>query len=484
MLAKELQELPSEAIAICPLDGRYSGIRDALAPYFSEYALVKNRVWVEVHWLVYLLETVYTNEILNSIPEDVIPDILDISESFSAESFAAVKEHEARINHDVKAVELFVDDELRAMGLDELTSFVHIGCTSEDITNIAYANMIKYALHDVWVPAAEELLDELEGFCHLDIPMLAHTHGQPATPTTVGKEFTVYYYRLSRSLENVMAIRPLAKFNGATGNYAAISVAFPEQELEWMELAEEFVEGELELDFNPVTTQIESHDYMCHLFDAMSHFDNVTLDLVRDMWLYISHGYFAQKAVKGEVGSSTMPHKVNPIRFENAEANIGCANAILNWLSSKLPVSRMQRDLSDSSAQRNIGMAFGYSLQTIQQAISGLKRVTVNHYVISQDLEDNWQVLAEPIQTVLRSYGHPEAYDMLKEYTRGKEISKEDIQNFIESCDALPPEAKAALIELTPKTYIGYADTIDEEVEAITESRKKALKDFERRYSH
>lgn len=468
MLTDELKGLPSEAIAICPLDGRYSGIRDQLAPYFSEYGLVKNRVWVEVHWLVFLLKNLHGNEILDAFPKEKIPEILNIYESFSAESFAEVKAHEARINHDVKAVELFIDDELHACGMDDLTSFVHIGCTSEDITNIAYANIIKQALGEVWIPKAECLVRKIMGFAYdfSDIPMLGHTHGQPATPTTVGKEFAVYRYRLNRSLDEIKAIEPLAKFNGATGNYAAISVAFPGEN--WPELSRKFIEDELGLTFNPVTTQIESHDYMCHLFDGIRSFNNIMLDLVRDMWLYISRSYFGQKTVGAEVGSSTMPHKVNPIRFENAEANIDISNALFMALSNKLPVSRMQRDLSDSSSQRNIGMAFGYSLQTIEQAISGLDRVTVNYQVLNQDLEDNWQVLAEPIQTVLRAYGDPEAYDELKKFTRGKEISKEDIQNFIKSCDSLPPEAKEALLELTPEAYTGYAQSIAETVDILS----------------
>ena len=457
-----MQGVQSRFLAISPLDGRYSEIGKALSPYFSEYGLVKNRVWVEVNWLVFMLENLKGSKILEDFPKEKTSDILSIYESFSSESFARVKEIEAKTNHDVKAVEFYIDEELKVLGMDELVSYVHIGCTSEDITNCAYANIIKTALHDVWIPEAEKLISILEDFAmrYADMPMLAHTHGQPATPTTVGKEFAVFVYRLRNSLDNVKAIKPKAKFNGATGNYAAISVAFPKEN--WPELAKKFIEETLGLTFNPVTTQIESHDYMCHIFDAVRNFNNVMLDFDRDMWLYIMMEYFGQKVVKDEVGSSTMPHKVNPIKFENSESNIDTSNGLLISLSNKLACSRMQRDLSDSSSQRNIGVAFGYSLQAIRQTISGMGRVQVNSQKITEALESNWEVLAEPIQTVLRKYGIPDAYDRLKELTRGKRISKEDIQEFIKSLDVLSSEDRQNLLQLTPEEYVGYACQIAE----------------------
>lgn len=462
MSKDEMQGVQSRFLAISPLDGRYSEIGKALSPYFSEYGLVKNRVWVEVNWLVFMLENLKGSKILEDFPKEKTSDILSIYESFSSESFARVKEIEAKTNHDVKAVEFYIDEELKVLGMDELVSYVHIGCTSEDITNCAYANIIKTALHDVWIPEAEKLISILEDFAmrYADMPMLAHTHGQPATPTTVGKEFAVFVYRLRNSLDNVKAIKPKAKFNGATGNYAAISVAFPNEN--WPELAKKFIEETLGLTFNPVTTQIESHDYMCHIFDAVRNFNNVMLDFDRDMWLYIMMEYFGQKVVKDEVGSSTMPHKVNPIKFENSESNIDTSNGLLISLSNKLACSRMQRDLSDSSSQRNIGVAFGYSLQAIRQTISGMGRVQVNSQKITEALESNWEVLAEPIQTVLRKYGIPDAYDRLKELTRGKRISKEDIQEFIKSLDVLSDEDRENLLQLTPEEYVGYACQIAE----------------------
>ena len=445
----EMQGVPSRFLAISPLDGRYAEIGETLSPYFSEFGLVKNRVWVEVNWLVFMLENLKGSKILEDFPKERIPEILGIYQKFSAGSFARVKEIEARTNHDVKAVELYIAEQLKALGMNELVSYVHIGCTSEDITNCAYANIIKTSLCDVWIPEAEKLISILEDFAmrYADLSMLAHTHGQPATPTTVGKEFAVFVHRLRKSLDNVKAIKPTAKFNGATGNYAAISVAFPNEN--WPELAKKF-------------TQIESHDYMCHLFDAVRHFNNVMLDLDRDMWLYISMEYFGQKVVKDEVGSSTMPHKVNPIKFENSESNIDTSNGLLLSLSNKLACSRMQRDLSDSSSQRNIGVAFGYSLQAIRQTISGMGRVQVNEQKITEALESNWEVLAEPIQTVLRKYGIPDAYDRLKALTRGKRISKEDIQEFIKSLDVLSDEDRDNLLRLTPEDYVGYASQIAE----------------------
>lgn len=452
-----------EGLALCPLDGRYSKISKELSPYFSEYALVKNRVRVEVLWLCFLVDRVMydvldSNDFANIFWR--LQDIMTIYENFSENSYIRVKEIESVTNHDVKAVELFVTEKLKEMGFDKLVSFVYIGCTSEDISNLSYATMISGALSAVWVPAAEELIDSIAIIAknHANTPMLAHTHGQPATPTTVGKEMMVYVHRLRMSLESIKSTKIYGKFYGATGNYSAISVAFPE--LDWHDLSRIFVETVLKLNFNPVTTQIEGHDYICHIADGIRHFNNILLDFDVDMWLYISMDYFKQLVVKTEVGSSTMPHKVNPIRFENSESNIDMSNAIFMALSNKLPRSRMQRDLSDSSSQRNIGLGFGYSLQAINQTIDGLKKVDVNVEKLSADLAERWEVLAEPIQTVLRKYGIPDAYNQLKELTRGKDISKEVLHDFIKSIDVLSDEDKSTLLKLTPSDYVGLATKI------------------------
>lgn len=458
--------LPKEYTALCPLDGRYQSIAKAMAPYFSEYALMQNRTQVELQWLQFLYDNEfirssdgtksYVNfgEILNSMYN------CSCSYDFSLDSMLRIKEIEQTTNHDVKAVELFIAEKLKELGYEELVSFVHIGCTSEDINNTSYANMIKQALEDVWYPAAEELISKLADMSrqYASTPMLAHTHGQPATPTTVGKELAVYVRRLNESIKHLSSIPIRAKFNGATGTYAAISAAYPG--IDWPSVSRDFVENYLDLDFNPATTQIESHDYVCHIADGIRNFNNILLDLDLDMWTYISMEYFKQATVASEVGSSTMPHKVNPIRFENSEANVGISNALLMELSNKLPRSRMQRDLSDSSTQRNIGIAIGYSLQAIQQTLSGLGRVSVNEDKLASELNDKWEVLAEPVQTMLRKYGVPNAYDQLKALTRGKGITKEALHEFINSLEVLSPEDKETLLSLTPATYVGWARQI------------------------
>mgnify|MGYP002644298128 FL=1 len=366
-----------ECLTLCPLDGRYSGIKDALGEYFSEYALVKYRVFVEIQWLKFLIENV-ESDILAKFDVKDIDKLTAISSEFNYDSFARIKEIENTTRHDVKAVEYFIDEKLEALGFGYLQSFVHIGCTSEDINNTSYACMLKYGLKDVWLPKAKEFATLIDKWAdeHSEDAMLAHTHGQPATPTTIGKEFKVYAYRFLSSIENIESIKIKAKFNGATGNYSAILTAFPD--IDWQTMAKKFVEEYLGLTFNPLTTQIESHDYTCHILDGIRHFNNVLVDFDVDMWLYISMEYFKQIPVKGEVGSSTMPHKVNPIRFENSEANIDMSNNICVALSNKLPKSRMQRDLSDSSSQRNLGLAFGYSLQAINETINGLAKCVVN----------------------------------------------------------------------------------------------------------
>lgn len=445
-----------ECLTLCPLDGRYSGVKEALGEYFSEYALVKYRVFVEIQWLKFLIENV-ESDVLAKFDLQDMDKLTTISSEFNYDSFARIKEIENTTRHDVKAVEYFIDEKVDALGFGYLQSFVHIGCTSEDINNTSYACMLKYGLKDVWLPKAKEFAAIVDKWAeeHSNDAMLAHTHGQPATPTTIGKEFKVYAYRFLSSIENVEAVKIKAKFNGATGNYSAILTAFPNED--WQVLAKKFVEEYLGLTFNPLTTQIESHDYTCHILDGIRHFNNVLVDFDVDMWLYISMEYFKQIPVKGEVGSSTMPHKVNPIRFENSEANIDMSNNICIALSNKLPKSRMQRDLSDSSSQRNLGLAFGYSLQAINETMNGLAKCVVNKDKLASDLNEKWEVLAEPIQTMLRKYGVPDAYDTLKALTRGKSISKEDILKFAESLDILSDQDRQTLVDMTPASYIGLA---------------------------
>ena len=448
-----------ECLTLCPLDGRYSGIKDALGEYFSEYALVKYRVFVEIQWLKFLIENV-ESDILAKFDVKDIDKLTAISSEFNYDSFARIKEIENTTRHDVKAVEYFIDEKLEVLGYGYLQSFVHIGCTSEDINNTSYACMLKYGLKDVWLPKAKEFATLIDKWAdeHSEDAMLAHTHGQPATPTTIGKEFKVYAYRFLSSIENIESIKIKAKFNGATGNYSAILTAFPD--IDWQTMAKKFDEEYLGLTFNPLTTQIESHAYTCHILDGIRHFNNVLVDFDVDMWLYISMEYFKQIPVKGEVGSSTMPHKVNPIRFENSEANIDMSNNICVALSNKLPKSRMQRDLSDSSSQRNLGLAFGYSLQAINETTNGLAKCVVNKEKLAYDLNEKWEVLAEPIQTMLRKYGVPDAYDTLKALTRGKSISKEDILKFAESLDILSDQDRQTLIDMTPASYIGLANIL------------------------
>lgn len=454
-----MEKLEFECKTLSPLDGRYSKIKDALGDYFSEYALVKYRIYVEIKWLIFLLDNL-SHPLLRKYKDEDVLKIEEISSNYDFESYKGVKEIEATTRHDVKAVEYFIDKKLEELGYSDLIPFVHIGCTSEDINNTSYGLMIKNGLNNVWLKAAHDFVDYIDTLSikYSDIAMLAHTHGQPATPTTIGKEFKVYAYRLLSSLENIEDIKIKAKFNGATGNYSAIIQAFPNED--WIKLNKEFVENYLGLSFNPYTTQIESHDYVAHILDGVRHFNNVLADLDVDMWLYISMEYFKQITVKGEVGSSTMPHKVNPIRFENSEANIDMSNNICVGLSNKLTKSRMQRDLSDSSSQRNIGLAFGYSLQAISETKAGLEKCVVNNEKLEADLNNKWEVLAEPIQTVLRKYGVPDAYDKLKELTRGKNISKEDILKFADSLEILSKEDKENLVNMTPASYIGLANII------------------------
>jgi len=436
-----------KSMNICPLDSRYSDIKEMLSPYFSENSYVKYRLLVEIKWLIYLID--------NNIISGDISKIMDIYNNYS---FKRIKEIESITKHDVKAIEYYIDEKLKEIGLNNLVSYVHIGLTSEDINNTAYALMIKDYLDNIYYPRINEFILFLKGLGrkYKNTVMLAHTHGQPATPTTIGKEFKVYIYRLECELKKLKGIKIKAKFNGATGNYSALNIIYPQLNVD--KFCKRFIES-LNLSFNPLTTQIENHDYIVSLVDITRHINNIVLDLDLDMWLYISYGYFKLKVIKDEVGSSTMPHKVNPINFENSESNMETSNSLLMMLSNKLPRSRMQRDLSDSSSLRNIGMSFGYSLQGIKECLNGLKKVSVDKKTLDKELENNYEVLAEPIQTMLRKYGIEDAYQKLKDLTRGKSISKKDIIEFVDNLD-INDEDKKILKELTPKKYIGLANKL------------------------
>jgi len=442
--------------ALSPLDGRYQSKVDILRPFFSEYALIRYRVQVEIEWLKAL-------SLDPAVPELVPFSTATISEldavvaQFSPAEAAQVKAIEARTNHDVKAIEYWLKERLGMNSeVQRAAEFIHFACTSEDINNLAYGLMLKSARDAVLLPMLDRITDELKTQAHTlaDIPMLSHTHGQPASPTTLGKEMANVCYRLQRAKQRIETVQLLGKINGAVGNYNAHLSAYPD--LDWEAFARRFVE-KMGLSFNPYTIQIEPHDYLAELFDAVARFNTILIDLNRDVWGYISLGYFKQKVKAGEVGSSTMPHKVNPIDFENSEGNLGLANALLHHLSEKLPISRWQRDLTDSTVLRNMGVAFGYSLLGYESCLRGLSKLEVNHAALAVDLDQTWEVLAEPIQTVMRRYGVANPYEQLKELTRGKgSIDKITLHAFIEGL-AIPKHAKDALLELTPASYIGKA---------------------------
>ena len=442
----------NDAFELCPLDGRYNDIKELMSPYFSEYAYFQKRVFVEVEWLLYLIETKVINY------KGDITKIKEISSNFDINSYCEIKKQENITKHDVKAVEYFIDERLKENDLSELISYVHFTLTSEDINNVAYALMIKEFLNEVYYSKVEELLNYFSILAkkYKNIAVLAHTHGQPATPTTFGKEFKVYIYRIKNELQRLKKAKIMAKFNGATGNYSAIKIALPD--IDVVSFSKNFITS-LNLTFNPLTTQIENHDYIVNILDNIRHIHNIILDLNLNMWLYISKSYFKLKVIENEVGSSTMPHKVNPINFENSESNLETANSLLVMLSNKLPKSRMQRDLSDSSSLRNLGVAFGYSLQGLKETLKGLKRVEINKKVIKEELADEWEVLAEAIQTVLRKYQIEDAYNQLKKLTRGKKVAKEMLHEFIENLN-ISLEDKKILLELTPSNYIGLANKL------------------------
>lgn len=441
--------------AVTPIDGRYGSKTRLLGEHFSEYGLIRNRVLVEVRWLQMLSQHADIPEVpeLSSDAQTFLETLLD---QFSVEDADRIKEIERTTNHDVKAVEYYLKERLAEHAeLSSVSEFIHFACTSEDINNLSHALMLRGGLDEAVLPAMNEILTEVSQLAHryANLPMLSRTHGQTASPSTVGKELANVSARLARQLTTIKEVALLGKINGAVGNYNAHLVAYPE--VDWAHTAKTFVES-LGLNWNPYTTQIEPHDYMAELFDAIARFNTILIDLDRDIWGYISLGYFKQKTVEGEVGSSTMPHKVNPIDFENSEGNLGLANAVLQHLASKLPVSRWQRDLTDSTVLRNMGVGMAYSLIAYQATLKGLGKLQANESRLQSDLNNAWEVLAEPIQTVMRRYGIEQPYEKLKAFTRGRDVNQEAMQEFIEGLE-LPEPAKQRLLALTPADYIGNA---------------------------
>jgi len=446
----------SSLTAVSPVDGRYAGKTQALRPIFSEYGLIRFRVMVEVRWLQRLAAhpeitevpafSAEANAILNTLAED-----------FSITHAERVKEIERTTNHDVKAVEYLLKEQAAKLPeLNKISEFIHFACTSEDINNLSHALMLREGRDNVMLPLMRQIAESIRELAirFADVPMLSRTHGQPASPTTLGKELANVVYRLERQISQIAAVPLLGKINGAVGNYNAHISAYPA--IDWEANARAFIEDELGLGFNPYTTQIEPHDYIAELFDAIARFNTILIDFDRDIWGYISLGYFKQRTIAGEIGSSTMPHKVNPIDFENSEGNLGIANALFQHLASKLPISRWQRDLTDSTVLRNLGVGFAHSVIAYEASLKGIGKLELNEQKIAADLDACWEVLAEPIQTVMRRYDIENPYEKLKELTRGKGIGPEALLTFIDGLD-MPAEAKAELKKLTPANYIGNA---------------------------
>ena len=445
----------NELTAISPTDGRYGSKTADLRPIFSEFGLIKHRVLVEVRWLQALAQ----NEAISEVPAfsaSAIDKLNAIAEQFNLDDAQRIKDIERTTNHDVKAVEYFLKEKIQGNEeLESVSEFFHFACTSEDINNLSHALMLKAGRDEVLLPSLSEIIVKLENMAKgmANEPMLSRTHGQTASPTTVGKEIANVVARLRKQKINIENVDLLGKINGAVGNYNAHYCAYPE--IDWPQFAGDFIQS-LGITVNPYTIQIEPHDYMAELFDAISRFNTILIDLSRDLWAYISLGYFKQTTIAGEVGSSTMPHKVNPIDFENAEGNLGIANALMGHLSLKLPISRWQRDLTDSTVLRTLGVGFAHSLIAYQSLLKGLNKLELNSDVISKDLESSWEVLAEPVQTVMRRYGIANPYEKLKEMTRGKGITQEDLHTLINSLD-IPEDARQRLLALTPHNYIGNA---------------------------
>src|SRR5919109_188509 len=447
--------MPSPLAALSPLDGRYAGAAEPLRPYFSELALIRYRVQVELAWLEALAAGRAIRE-LKSFSKGAAASFGRILKDFSERDAEHIKNIEAETNHDVKAIEYWLKSRLaKNAEAQRALEFVHFACTSEDINNLAYALMIAESRAKVMLPKLDELVTALKNLArkHAALPMLSRTHGQAATPTTLGKEIANFAHRLGRSRERIAEVKGLGKINGAVGNYNAHVTAYPG--FDWEKFCRRFVER-LGLEFNAYTTQIEPHDWLAELLDAYARANSIVLDLDRDLWGYISLGYFRQKTKAGEVGSSTMPHKVNPIDFENSEGNVGIANALLRHLAEKLPVSRWQRDLSDSTASRNVGTALGHTLLAYTACLRGLGKLDADPQRIAADLEANWEVLAEAVQQVMRRHGVADAYEKLKELTRGKRLERESLLAFVKSLP-IPPEAKKRLLALTPARYTGLA---------------------------
>ncbi|MEO7727285.1 MAG: adenylosuccinate lyase [Burkholderiales bacterium] len=446
----------SPLTALSPLDGRYSSKVEPLRGYFSELGLIRYRVLVEVEWLKALAAEAAIAEV-PKFSAATVKELDKVVNGFSEKDGAAVKKIESRTNHDVKAIEYFLKDRLAGNAqVAKVAEFIHFACTSEDINNLCHALMLQAARNEVMLPALDKIIASLTAIAHnlADASMLAHTHGQPASPTTLGKEMANVVARLKRARGNIAGVALLGKINGAVGNYNAHLVAYPK--VDWEKFARRFVE-KLGLEFNPYTIQIEPHDAIAELFDAYARANTIMLDFDRDIWGYISLGYFKQKTKAGEVGSSTMPHKVNPIDFENSEGNFGIANALLRHMSEKLPVSRWQRDLTDSTVLRNMGTALGHTLLAYDSLSKGLGKLEANHALLAADLDANWDVLAEPVQTVMRRHGVTGAYEQLKDLTRGKGgITRASLHAFIKTLK-LPDDAKQRLLKLTPATYIGKA---------------------------
>ncbi len=441
--------------ALSPLDGRYARSVDALRVHFSESALIRYRLKIEIEWLKALAAEPAIVE-LKPFSAKTVAALDKLVDKFSGRDAAAIKTIEARTNHDVKAIEYWMKDRLAGnKEVERSLEFIHFACTSEDINNLSYALMLTEAREKVMLPKLDEVIGTMRGLAHqhADLAMLSRTHGQPASPTTLGKEMANFVHRLRRARARIAGVSVLGKINGAVGNYNAHMAAYPG--FGWEAFCSRFVEG-LGLEFNPYTTQIEPHDCCAELFDAWAGANTVLLDLDRDLWGYISLGYFKQRLKAGEVGSSTMPHKVNPIDFENSEGNIGVANALLRHLSDKLPVSRWQRDLSDSTALRNVGNALGHTLLAYVACLRGLGKLETNPARLAEDLEANWEVLAEPVQQVMRRYGVADAYEKLKDLTRGKGIDEKRIAAFIRTLP-IPAEARKRLLQLTPALYTGLA---------------------------
>ena len=453
---------PSPLTALSPLDGRYAGKVAALRPLLSEYGLMHRRVQVEVEWFIALSDAGF--EEFAPLSPEAREMLQALVQRFSETDAQAIKNIERTTNHDVKAVEYWLRDRFDAHPeLQAAEAFIHFACTSEDINNTSHALMLAAVRTEVLLPALDRIVAMLTAMAHelADVPMLARTHGQTASPTTVGKELANVVARLARALAGVARVELLAKMNGAVGNYNAHLAAWPD--FDWEALARHVVEQRLGLAFNAYTTQIEPHDCIAELFDALVRTNTILIDFARDVWGYVSLGYFTQRTVAGEIGSSTMPHKVNPIDFENAEGNFGLANALLTHMSQKLPISRFQRDLTDSTVLRNMGVALGHAVLGYDSLARGLDKLQVNREALAADLDGAWEVMAEPIQTVMRRYGLPNAYERLKELTRGKAITREAIQAFIATLE-IPAGERDRLLALTPATYIGAAADLARDV--------------------